>query len=253
MKRRLIENRSYTNIKFFYINRILRIYPLYLIIFFITFFSYLISFFIFENEMNNVLKFYMSNSFEISFLLFISNIFIFFQDWLFFLGTENSNLYLIKHFSESKIILSEGLILPQSWTLSLELFFYLLAPFILKNQKVIFFIIILSVFLRFYLVKLGLFYDPWSYRFFPNEISLFLLGSLSHQLLYSKFSIFISKSKTLCSSITVLMIVLICVYPLIDINIHIKSYFILLLFFFVMPFTFVFQNYLTDPSPKQKY
>ena len=80
----LIDSRSYTNLKFFYINRILRIYPLYLIVLSITFFSYLISFFIFENDMNYLLEFYINNNFKINFILIISNIFIFFQDWFFF-------------------------------------------------------------------------------------------------------------------------------------------------------------------------
>ena len=72
------------------------------------------------------------------------------------------------------------MLIPQSWTLSLELFFYILAPFILRRSI----ILIASLCVLSACVKMGLQFffdlsgDPWSYRFFPSELSFFLLGAL---------------------------------------------------------------------------
>lgn len=238
----LLENKSYGNIKNFYINRVLRIYPIYLIILSLTILSYLFSFYFFENEKNDLILLFENNSLKINLILFITNIFIFFQDYLFFLSIENNNFFITQNFLANEIILSKGLIIPQSWTLSLELFFYLLAPFVLNKIRVIFMIIFFSIFLRIYLSNNGFSNDPWSYRFFPNEISLFLFGSLSHQLLYPKIKILIVKYNNLPRNITVSLIVLVLIFPLIEINFLLKSIIILTLFFFLMPFTFIFQN-----------
>ena len=208
----LIENKSYTSIKNFYVNRILRIYPIYLIILFLTFISYLFSFNFFENEKNDLINFFDDNNFKINLILIFSNIFILFQDYLFFFSIENNNFYVTKNYLNSEIVLSKGLIIPQSWTLSLELFFYLIAPFVLKNIRLIILIIILSLSLRFFLASKGFSNDPWSYRFFPNEISLFLLGSLSHQIIYPKIKLLFTKDKNLPRNVTLFMIVLIFIF-----------------------------------------
>ena len=238
----LIESKSYTSIKNFYFNRILRIYPIYFIILILTIISYLFSFNFLENEKNDLISFFDNNNFKINFILIITNIFIFFQDYLFFLGVENNQFYIAENFLNSEVVLSKGLIIPQSWTLSLELFFYLLAPFILKKIRLIFLIIIFSLLLRFFLVTKGFSSDPWSYRFFPNEISLFLFGSLSHQLIYPKIKILFSKNRYLPRNITLFLILLVFIFPIVELSFFIKSTSFLFFLFFLMPFTFIFQN-----------
>ena len=71
---------------------------------------------------------------------------------------------------------------PQAWTLALEFYFYLLAPFIVRRGPVfIGGIIAASVLLRMTLLfTLGLGGEPWSSRFFPSELALFLTGSLCY-------------------------------------------------------------------------
>ena len=83
----------------------------------------------------------------------------------------------------SEIPIYSGLIIPQAWTLGLELSFYLIAPFILKRLNLIIILLIISILTRIYLYYIGLgLQDPWSYRFFPTELAFFLFGSLSHQI-----------------------------------------------------------------------
>jgi len=76
------------------------------------------------------------------------------------------------------------LFVPQAWTLSLELYFYLLAPFLVRRSLLVLVSILLaSFFLRILAAVLfGYRVDPWSYRFFPFELLFFLSGVLAYRL-----------------------------------------------------------------------
>ncbi|WP_308724691.1 acyltransferase family protein [Metapseudomonas otitidis] len=71
---------------------------------------------------------------------------------------------------------------PQAWSLGLELMFYLLVPFLLSKTRLIVSIVILSLAARAIAWHQGFSHDPWTYRFFPFEIAIFLAGSLSLRL-----------------------------------------------------------------------
>ena len=59
----------------------------------------------------------------------------------FFMGVKKDGAFqFLTNFSESEIMIYEGHISHVSWTLSLEIMFYLLAPFILKSKKAIVYI-----------------------------------------------------------------------------------------------------------------
>lgn len=74
------------------------------------------------------------------------------------------------------------MMIPMAWSLSLELTFYALAPFIARRSAgVIAAIMGLSLFARAVAAGFGLEGDPWSYRFFPFELALFLAGVLSYK------------------------------------------------------------------------
>jgi peptidoglycan/LPS O-acetylase OafA/YrhL len=73
------------------------------------------------------------------------------------------------------------LLVPQAWSLSTELFFYLIAPFILRRS--IFFrsgLLLASLGLRLALHLWDPDCDLLARRLFPAELWLFLLGSLAH-------------------------------------------------------------------------
>ena len=75
------------------------------------------------------------------------------------------------------------LLVPQAWTLSLEMMFYALAPFILRRSKrLLLLLIALSIAIRLVLVALGFHGAPWDYRFFPSELALFLTGAMGYRL-----------------------------------------------------------------------
>ena len=76
-----------------------------------------------------------------------------------------------------------ALLVPQAWSLSLELTFYLLAPLILRRRtRVVVLLCALSLGVRAALLAYRpMRYDPWTYRFFPAELSLFLLGAIGYR------------------------------------------------------------------------
>ena len=113
---------------------------------------------------------------------FVSQIFILGQETYFYLFTSDGTLGLTLHPGTMPNLLYKLAPVPQAWTLALEFYFYLLAPFIVRRGPAfIGAIIAASLVLRMTLLVLfDLSGDPWSSRFFPSELALFLIGSLSY-------------------------------------------------------------------------
>lgn len=83
--------------------------------------------------------------------------------------------------------------LGQSWTLALELTFYLIAPFLLLRQNLfIILLLFLTIALRLVFGHYGYNQSGWLYGFFPFELGIFLLGALG-----CRFYIEILKKKNL--------------------------------------------------------
>ena len=76
------------------------------------------------------------------------------------------------------------LVVPPAWSLSVEIYFYLLAPWLVRARvPVILALITASFACRGILAwSLGWQGDPWSYRFFPSELAFFLTGALAYRI-----------------------------------------------------------------------
>jgi peptidoglycan/LPS O-acetylase OafA/YrhL len=89
----------------------------------------------------------------------------------------------VRHFQNSDFPLYQLLLDPPAWSLGIELSFYMLAPFIVrKGWGVLLGFLLASLGLRAILIKSGLSGDPWSYRFFPNELATFLTGCVAYRI-----------------------------------------------------------------------
>jgi peptidoglycan/LPS O-acetylase OafA/YrhL len=165
---------TYKTKKDFWISRYLRLFPIYIVCALMT----LILVQGVKSHIGNIDKLPGSAIFFLTF----TNATIFFQDITMFLGVNNDTLSFVTHFSQSSPPLFQLLLLPQGWSLGIELWFYALAPFLLnKSIRTLVIILFISESIRVLLIGIDYSADPWSYRFFPSELSIFLLGSLAYK------------------------------------------------------------------------
>jgi len=234
----LNENSSYHNTIKFYLNRILRIYPVYLSVAILS----TIWLLIYDSDFIRV---YQSIPSSAECLLIVSNFFIFGQDWVMFSGIEHSNLVFSTDFSKSEVFLFQGLVIPQAWTLGVELSFYLIAPFVLRSLRKIIALLVLSILLRIILVINGIgLHDPWTYRFFPLELALFLSGALAHRYILPFWNDFLRSNdhpKIILLGM-VYLIVFIFFYGYVAIPEIIKFSLLFISFLFFLPIAFIYQN-----------
>ena len=177
-------------------------------------------------------------------LLIFSNTSLFFQDWIMFLGVENSQLTFTTNFAKSEIVLASALLVPQAWTLGVELTFYLVAPFFLRRKNIVLLLLMVSILIRIGLLYIGLGRnDPWTYRFFPAELAFFLVGAIAHQYISPFYSKMLSRQQIgkWSNFLTLSFIIFSLSYSLIPVNGLIKSGILFMIFFFTLPLIFVFQ------------
>jgi len=124
-------------------------------------------------------------------ILSFSNIFILGQDILSYFNFDNSGNLTLKLIGNHPEELFGGyMIIPQAWTLGIELLFYLSAPFIvLRSPGFIFSIILASLSLQFIALPMaGIPMELFGYNFYPFELVYFSLGILSFKL-YSSIAL----------------------------------------------------------------
>ena len=176
----MILNGRYSSIKDFWINRFLRLYPAYIVIAGTSLVITLIE----PSSLQNIFTLPP----VLSTYLIFTNATMIFQDIAMFLGVRDGHVMFVKNFLESSPVVFRYLLIPQAWTLGIEISFYLLAPLLFfKKYKYIYLFFFISLIIRIYLLMHGKFDDPWSYRFFPSELALFMLGSIAYNI-YDKIN-----------------------------------------------------------------
>jgi peptidoglycan/LPS O-acetylase OafA/YrhL len=184
-------NNSY---KLFITNRLIRLHPIYWAILLLAIgFSFLYAL-ISSGESFGYLNIFINHFDNMTplsiFLVIFSNIFIIFQDALLFLelNIESGSFFFQSKFNKSSMNGFDFALIPQAWTVSLEIMFYLIAPFIVRRKTylviILFFIFLgLKLFLQY---GLEWNHTPWNFRFFPSELTYFILGILSYKIYASK-------------------------------------------------------------------
>lgn len=239
----LLKNNSY---KLFITNRFLKIYPMYWLVFLLTMCLYIVLYFQNPNAEDNLTNRFIhyASLKEINFLPYIFlvfvNLFIVGQDSLLFMGlSTNGGFYFSQDFRDTNPQLYNFLAIPQAWTISLELVFYLLAPFIVRKKlSLIIPLVILSFIIKMFFFNAGLKGDPWNYRFFPFEIGFFLAGNICYRL-YEKIRSYNLHVDRLYWPITFVLVVTSYFYGKISLHIFIREYLYYLLIFTCIPLLFI--------------
>lgn len=231
-------NAGYASALNFYASRALRIYPGY---FAVALATLLLSPWLYPE----LTDFYRQASTSVAWLPALANVTLLGQDLVMFTAVEQGQLVLSTDFRQSPIQVWHGLLVPQAWTLGVELSFYLIAPFALRSNRRILVLLAASLALRLWLHRVGLgSHDPWRYRFFPAELSLFLLGALSNRLLLPRFETMLTARarSALALLLTLLMLALILAYGFLPDNLPGQRAALFLVMVVSLPALFVFQN-----------
>jgi peptidoglycan/LPS O-acetylase OafA/YrhL len=232
-------NPAYRTPARFYLNRALRIYPIYYVVAILTVIARLVG-------DPKFFDFYEKIPPAATALLEFSNVFLFGQDAVMFAGVDHDQLVFAPDFRQSEHLLFTGLLVPQAWTLGVELSFYALAPFILRNKATLLLILTASLATRVALIWIGPgSHDPWTYRFFPAELSLFILGSLSCHYLLPRWKGYLASADSqdrLPKMATYFLIVLSVFYFAIPGDEHIKRLSLFAVFLVLLPLAFIYQN-----------
>jgi peptidoglycan/LPS O-acetylase OafA/YrhL len=176
---------NYADRRKFFASRFLRLYPQYFIILILIALRFL-AFPEYRVETSKYPRW-------VETLSVIPNLTFVGSDWMMFFGIENFSLVLNSY--ESNATALWGLLwVPQIWSLGIEVTFYAFAPFLCKLRSgMLIVLVFVLVLLRLTAILSGLNYDPWTYRFFPFEMPLFIVGILIHRnrsnLLDLKFEI----------------------------------------------------------------
>jgi len=181
----LILNQKYKecSVFVFYTNRLLRLFPTYLFMLFVSFILlYTLEIGIFT-RIDKFEKVFTHGVFmAVSYLW--TNIAVLGQEILFLLGIDPANYsFYWAPDGTASVKAWNYVLIPQAWSLSMELYFYMLAPFILRRgMRWVGIVFTLSLALRLLIVSKGPEYDLFLRRFFPAELSLFLIGYFSYSL-----------------------------------------------------------------------
>lgn len=184
----MVLSTRYSTRRDFYVSRCLRIFPPYWIVLTAIVVISLCSGLLSHQWL--ALRYYVSHPFRrngVSSVLLaaISNITLIGQDWIMFLKQDRGqSLQFTANFWDDRTPLWHYLLLQQTWTLGVELTFYACAPFLnrLRSSSLV---CIAAATLAGRLIGyryLGIGHDPWTYRFFPFELGLFLFGMLGYRI-----------------------------------------------------------------------
>lgn len=214
---------QYENKLDFWKSRYLRLFPVYFVCLTLTALAYFVS-----NRGVAYLNGLADIPLGASLFLTFTNLTMLFQDAVMFMGVDHVSTYFTAHFSESSPQLYKFLLVPQAWSIGLEISFYLLVPFVLIRSNVwILALAVGSLAIKYALNYLGYSDDPWTYRFFPSELSMFLMGSLAYKIYNRNF---MSQSIRGAWFLTyIILIALMFAYPYISLSVEIKKYFFILL------------------------
>jgi peptidoglycan/LPS O-acetylase OafA/YrhL len=169
----LNERAHYAQLSNFYLSRYLRLWPAYIAV-------ALTSLVLIRSDWLPQLS-QLVHWPDVAFLA-LSNLTLFLQDWTLFLRFDAGHLVPTDAFGTwPGPQVNSFLLVPQCWSIGVELVFYLIAPFVCRRVSTLIALLTFGLVTRLIVGALhppAL--DPWSYRFAPAEMMLFAAGGLAY-------------------------------------------------------------------------
>jgi peptidoglycan/LPS O-acetylase OafA/YrhL len=169
----LNERADYAQLSNFYLSRYLRLWPAYIVV-------ALASLVLIHRDWLPQLS-QLVHWHDVAFLA-LSNLTLFLQDWTLFLRFDAGHLVPTDAFGTwPGPQVNAFLLVPQCWSIGVELVFYLIAPFVCRRVSTL--VALLGFGLVTRLVVAAMHppaLDPWVYRFAPAEMMLFAAGGLAY-------------------------------------------------------------------------
>ena len=136
-----------------------------------------------DGALNNLVSLWPDMSLAARTYLLLTNLFVVGQEWTAWLSYDQGSLtWVWDSNGRAATHLSQFLIIPQAWSMSLELMFYALAPFLVRRHWLALVAYIAATYAaRELLMRYGFNGSGFVYRFFPLELGLFLGGVLAHR------------------------------------------------------------------------
>jgi peptidoglycan/LPS O-acetylase OafA/YrhL len=189
----MILDGKYANPVLFLTNRLLRLYPVYLAVLVLTVASLPLAHAL-TGEWGCIMTKYCNSiepytqhwsDLDISTKLFVivANLSMLFQDTIFYLGSDDitGKLYWTMTYKDTSFMLWTMMIMPQAWSISVELYFYVMVIAFHRMRTVY----LLGLIVAGVAAKTAIYAydmpDPWGDKFFPAELTMFLLGGLSYR------------------------------------------------------------------------
>jgi peptidoglycan/LPS O-acetylase OafA/YrhL len=165
----LNERPEYRDTWNFYVSRFLRLWPAYAVV---AVLALTIRYDALANEL-------ASKDLIARLVVIFANATLFLQDWILFMRWDGPALAFrsIGQYPD----VSSLLLVPQAWTLGVELTFYMIAPFLCRRWWTVAALFAVGLSCRAlmgFLVPAG--NDPWLYRFAPAEMTFFAAGGLAY-------------------------------------------------------------------------
>jgi peptidoglycan/LPS O-acetylase OafA/YrhL len=198
----LNERVDYAHLSNFYLSRYLRLWPAYIVV-------ALASLVLTRSDWLSQLS-RMVHGPDAAFLV-LSNLTLLLQDWTLFLRFDAGQLVPTAAFGTwPGPEVNSFLLVPQCWSIGVELAFYLVAPFVCRKVPTLVALFGFGIVTRVIIAAThppAL--DPWVYRFAPAEMMLFAAGGLAY---FAGRSIYASRprlAKAACGLTVTLFVVLV--------------------------------------------
>jgi peptidoglycan/LPS O-acetylase OafA/YrhL len=180
----LVLEGKYKDVSLFYSNRLLRLFPTYFVMTALTIGA--VYLFNASATLNPELIDRMLQNPLTAVVMAIENLVMVGQEMLFWMSVDESGALVWDPRGplpdETTVVAWQGVFVPQAWSLSMELMFYAVAPFLARaGWKWIAAICAASIALRLGGAFIDVDYLLWQGRFFPTALFLFLLGMLAHK------------------------------------------------------------------------